>query len=116
MVDTLETAAACGLSLKPQRRDEPTLPDDAASGIAAAGRLRPSDRQLVSADLRAEQPESRARAPDAYPFVLSPAAVAKLRFVDDVVGRANSLEEQISVPIVVSRSRCACPVAIPSTQ
>ena len=26
---------------------------------------------------------------DAYPFVLSPSAVAKLRFVDDVVGRAK---------------------------
>ncbi len=26
MVDTLETAAACGLSLKPRRRDEPALP------------------------------------------------------------------------------------------
>src|SRR5476651_1509686 len=26
MVDTLETAAACGLSLKPRRREEPTLP------------------------------------------------------------------------------------------
>ena len=26
MVDTVETAAACGLSLRPRRRDEPTLP------------------------------------------------------------------------------------------
>ena len=26
---------------------------------------------------------------DAYPFVFSPSAVAKLKFVDDVVGRAK---------------------------
>jgi hypothetical protein len=26
---------------------------------------------------------------DAYPFVLSPSAIAKLTFVDDVVGRAK---------------------------
>jgi hypothetical protein len=28
--------------------------------------------------------------PDAYPFVLSPSVVAKLKFVDDLVGRAKS--------------------------
>jgi hypothetical protein len=28
---------------------------------------------------------------DAYPFILSPAAVGKLRFVDDVVGRAKAV-------------------------
>ena len=27
---------------------------------------------------------------DAYPFVLSPPAIAKLKFVDDVVGRAKA--------------------------
>jgi hypothetical protein len=27
--------------------------------------------------------------PDGYPFVLSPPAVAKLRFIHDVVGRAD---------------------------
>ena len=62
MIDTLETAAACGLSLRPRRRDEPSLPKVPAAGVAAAGRVRSPDRQLVSADLRVEQPESRARA------------------------------------------------------
>ena len=27
---------------------------------------------------------------DAYPFVLSPAAIGKLRFVEDVIGRAKA--------------------------
>ena len=58
MVDTLETAAACGLSLKPRRTDEPAL-NATPYPCAAARRVRPADRQLVSADLHAEQPESR---------------------------------------------------------
>ena len=62
MVDTVETAAACGLSLKPRRRDEPALREDAAARVAGAGRVRAFDRELVSADLRVEQPESRPRA------------------------------------------------------
>ena len=38
MTDTLETAAACGVSLKPRRRDEPALPrvPDPAAGVARA--------------------------------------------------------------------------------
>ena len=39
MIDTLETAAASGLSLTPRRRDEPTAPDDTATRFAAAGQL-----------------------------------------------------------------------------
>ena len=67
MVDTLETAAACGLSLTPRRRDEPTARDDTATRVAATGGLYRTDRQLVSADIRTEQPESRARAPRCLP-------------------------------------------------
>ena len=89
MVDTLETAAACGLSLQPRRRDEPALPKAPRPGVAAAGRVRAPDRQLVSADLRAEQPESRARPRRRVPVRPLAPAIAKLRFVDDVVGRAR---------------------------
>ena len=36
---------------------------------------------------------------DVYPFVLSPAVIAKLRFVDDVVGRAKlGGRDQIGTP------------------
>ena len=62
MVDTLETAAACGLSLKPRRRDEPALPKAPDPVSPQPVPFRAPDRQLVSADLRVEQPESRARA------------------------------------------------------
>ena len=62
MVDTLETAAACGLSLRPRRARRAGGGEDAAPVVAAAGGVRAADRQLVSADLRPEQPESRAGA------------------------------------------------------
>ena len=62
MVDTLETAAACGLSLRPRRSDEPTLTSHAVPVSPQPGHVRPADRQLVSAHLHAEQPESRPRA------------------------------------------------------
>ena len=89
MVDTLETAAACGLSLRPRRRDEPSLPDAPEPVSPQPAPFSAPDRQLVSADLRAEQPESRARAPRCVPVRPLAAAVAKLRFVDDVVGRVK---------------------------
>ena len=89
MVDTLETAAACGLSLKPRRRDEPTLPQTpqpVSPQPAAFERLIDSWFPLTYVLNNLNRGLGLA---DAYPFVLSPAAVAKLRFVDDVVGRAK---------------------------
>ena len=62
MIDTLETAAASGLSLMPRRRDEPTALKIPQPGFAAAASFQSPDRQLVSADIRPEQSESRARA------------------------------------------------------
>ena len=90
MVDTLETAAACGLSLQPRRGRRA----GAAAGCPVDARSRTPhstvDRQLVSADLRAEQPESRARAGRCLPVRALAAGVEKLRFVDDVVAAVRS--------------------------
>ena len=61
MTDTLETAAACGLSIRPRRADEPLLRQAPVRGGLACRVLRSADRQLVSADLRAQQPQSRPR-------------------------------------------------------
>jgi hypothetical protein len=90
MVDTLETAAACGLSLKPRRGDEPT----------ASTMSEPVSRHPVTFDDLMESwfPLTYALNnlnrglghADAYPFVLSSEAVAKLRFVDDVVRRSRT--------------------------
>ena len=87
MVDTIETAAACGLSLKPRRRDEPTvarMPDPVSPKPAAFDQLIDSWFPLTYVLNNLNRGLGHG---DAYPFVLSPTAVAKLRFVEDVVGR-----------------------------
>jgi hypothetical protein len=89
MVDTLETADACGLSLRPRRGDEPALPETprpVSPQPAAFDRLIDSWFPLTYLLNNLNRGLGLA---DAYPFVLSPAAIAKLRFVDDVVGRAK---------------------------
>jgi hypothetical protein len=87
MVDTLETAAACGVRLRPPREGDPALrqvpdplddnpePFDALmeSWFALTYMLNNLNRGLGQAD--------------AYPFVISVPAVEKLRFVHDTVNR-----------------------------
>jgi hypothetical protein len=89
MVDTLETAAVCGLSLTPRRGDEPTaptMPQPVWPQPAAFQDLIDSWFPLTYVLNNLNRGLGHA---DAYPFVLSPSAVAKLKFVDDVVGRAK---------------------------
>ena len=89
MVDTLETAHACGLSLQPRRRDEPsapTMPQPVSPQPAPFDRLIDGWFPLTYVLNNLNRGLGHA---DAYPFILSPAAVAKLRFVDEVVGRAK---------------------------
>lgn len=84
MTDTLETAADCGLSLRPARTDEPTLkvvvPPD--SPKASFDRLIDAWFPLTYA---LNNLNRGLGLPDGYPFVLSAPAVDKLRFVHEVV-------------------------------
>ena len=86
MVDTMETAAACGISLQPQHPDEPSLsrvPDPIDEKVpfnrmiedwtAITYVLTNLNRSLGNAD--------------AYPFVLTPKVVEKLRFVHQTIKR-----------------------------
>ena len=83
MYDALETAAACGLRLKPRRPDEPTL-------HAAA-----QDLNVTSFDAMIDDwfpltyvlnnLNRGLGQTDAYPFVLSPSSVEKLRFVHETI-------------------------------
>jgi hypothetical protein len=85
MTDTLETAAACGVSIKPRRRDEPALPRvpvAAGSPEAAFDRLMASWFPLTYV---LNNLNRGLGVPDGYPFVLSQRAVEKLRFVHDVI-------------------------------
>jgi hypothetical protein len=85
MFDTLETAAACGLSLTPRRTDEPAL----ANVPAVLGRRRqPFDRVIDSWFPLTYALNNLNRGlglADGYPFVLSTPAIDKLRFIHDVI-------------------------------
>jgi hypothetical protein len=89
MTDTLETAAACGVSIRPRRADEPLLlqpPVRAGSPSASFDRLIESWFPLTYVLNNLNRGLGLR---DAYPFVLSTPAIDKLRFVHDTVA-ANS--------------------------
>jgi hypothetical protein len=82
MTDTLETAVASGVSVRPPRPDEPTLKDPAVPGAA------PFDKIItdwLSLTYVLNNLSRGLGQPDAYPFVLPPPAIEKLRFVHRVV-------------------------------
>jgi len=85
MQDTLETAAACGVSIKPKQRNQPT-----------AATMKPVEEQTrkgFEKSLESWYPltyllnnlNRGLGQPDAYPFVLSDPAVKKLAFVHKVL-------------------------------
>lgn len=83
MTDTLETAAACGLALKPRRRDEPTLKTDPQ--IVERGAF---DRMIEAWYPLTYVLNNLNRGlglQDGYPFVLLDEVVDKLRFVHETI-------------------------------
>jgi len=85
IIDTLEMAAHCGLSLRPRRADEPSLPKPLPATTPWRG---PFDR-LIEAWLPVAYVLNNLNRglgqPDGYPFVLSPAVIEKLRYVHELV-------------------------------
>jgi hypothetical protein len=84
MTDTLETAAACGFSLRPTRDDEPALShvaDPAAGPVSFAGMM---DSWAAITYVLNNLNRGLGNG-DAYPFVLSTPAVEKLRFVHETI-------------------------------
>jgi hypothetical protein len=89
MTDTLETAADCGLSLRPRRVDEPHLN---AALTERARRTRSFDQLIENWFPLTYVLNNLNRGlglPDSYPFVLSGPAIEKLRFVHDAIGPAD---------------------------
>ncbi len=82
MIDTLETAAACGLSLRPRRADEPALKAVPDPEVGSFDRLLAGWYPLTYA---LNNLNRGLGLPDGYPFVLPAPAVDKLRFVHAVV-------------------------------
>jgi hypothetical protein len=82
VTDALEMAGACGVSLRPRRADEPALE------TRASGRTVSFERMIEDWFPLTYLLNSLNRGlglPDAYPFVLSPAIVEKLRFVHETI-------------------------------
>jgi hypothetical protein len=84
MTDTLETAAACGISLEPRRANEPALEVPAAPHPAASFERLVTDWFPLTYVLN--NLNRGMGLPDAYPFVLSSPALDKLGFVHETVG------------------------------
>ncbi len=91
MTDALETAAVCGLSLKPDRPDEPVMEKQP---------VKPVQKQTFDEIITLWFPltyvlNSLNRGmglPDAYPFVLQPPTIEKLRFIHELICEVGSNE------------------------
>ncbi|WP_186149399.1 zinc-binding metallopeptidase family protein [Burkholderia gladioli] len=82
MVDTLDTANACGLVLDPDDDSLPHLDDQTSIDEASFGNLM---RRWFPLTYALNSLNRSMGVADAYPFALSPAVVAKLRFVHRVI-------------------------------
>ncbi|WP_186097750.1 zinc-binding metallopeptidase family protein [Burkholderia gladioli] len=82
MVDTLDTANACGLVLDPDDDSLPHLDDQTSVDEASFGNLM---RRWFPLTYALNSLNRSMGVADAYPFALSPAVVAKLRFVHRVI-------------------------------
>jgi hypothetical protein len=90
MIDTLETAAACGISIQPPRGDEPTLTD--VPNPVAESRV-PFERIMDSWGPITYVLNNLNRGlgnPDAYPFVLSTRSMKKLDFVHETIAAVTA--------------------------
>jgi hypothetical protein len=83
MTDTLETAAATGLTLKPTRRDEPSL--KANTTIHSVGSFDRMIDNWFSLTYILNNLNRGLGLPDGYPFVLPQPAIEKLRFIDETI-------------------------------
>lgn len=89
MSDTLETAAACGLSLLPSRPDEPHLAPQSGNPASTFDEMiqnwYPLTHMLNSLN-------RGLGLPDGYPFVISTPIVEKLRFIHETIALAAGKE------------------------
>lgn len=87
IVDTVDTAAACGFKLDPKSDNEPSLTEIEPVENASFDKLMKQWFPLMYALNSLNRSLGLA---DAYPFTLSPKVVAKLRFVHKVIASAGA--------------------------
>ena len=83
MIDTLETAQACGLSLQPVKADEPSL--DAVTLPTKTDAFDATLNDWFALTYVLNSLNRSIGMPDSYPFKLSPPVLEKLAFVNQVV-------------------------------
>ena len=88
--DTLETAMACGLSLLPNRSDEPALRFDTASNASPPVSFDHMIQRWFPLTFVLNNLNRGMGLQDGYPFVLSKRAIQKLRFVYDAITSQNT--------------------------
>ena len=97
MTDTLEMAAACGVSLQPWLDGDPKIETAAIPGNPELA----SFEELMDAWLPVTYLLNNLNRgmglPDAYPFVLSEPALAKLRFVHDTISESARRQKLIGI-------------------
>ena len=81
MTDTLETAAACGLSLLPRRSDEPMLKAGKAQGNGDSNSFHQLIEGWFPLTYLLNNLNRGLGLPDGYPFVLSSPVIDKLRVI-----------------------------------
>jgi hypothetical protein len=85
MVDTVETTAACGVTLQPRRSDEPSLSRVSPFVVSPDA---PFDQLIDSwfpVTYLLNNLNRGMRLADAYPFVWPASAIEKLRFVHETL-------------------------------
>lgn len=98
MTDTLETAAASGLSLKPRRAGEPML-NSADFGLGSFDQMIASWFPLTYVMNNLNRGLGL---PDGYPFVVSPPVVEKLRFIHETVVNFRPAPSAFAQPALVA--------------
>jgi len=89
MADSLESASAAGLTLKPIRPDEPQLKPFEAPVHPDPQSLRPMLRSWVSLSYVLNNLSRGLGLPDSYPFILTETISDKLQFIHDTVALNN---------------------------
>jgi hypothetical protein len=89
MTDIIETAGACGLSLRPRRLDEPTLKVPPTPGSSRFGSFEQLIESWFPLTYVLNNLNRGMGLADGYPFVLSAPAVEKLRFVHETVSSVS---------------------------
>jgi hypothetical protein len=90
MVDTVETTAACGVSLHPRRPDEPSLSRVSPFVVSADAPFEQLIDSWFPVTYLLNNLNRGMGLADAYPFVWSAPAIDKLRYVHETIRGVRS--------------------------